>query len=215
MKNSLIYLLLILPAAFSAMATEEPEYTVIQRDGNIEIRDYKPYIIAETRAAGTLTEAASIAFPKLFGFISGANQSRRKIEMTAPVSQKAEGQKIPMTAPVSQLASDGDYLVSFTMPSSFTLETTPLPTDDSVKIRQIAGLRTAAIRYSGRWTEDGYTKHLKELEKWMNQHGFLPDGPAVWARYNPPFTLPFLRRNEVIIPIRLSRKDLEPPAPDR
>lgn len=202
MKIRLLNISLIIFGAVSAMATEEPEYKVVRQDENIEIREYEPHIIAETQADGSLTEAASNAFQKLFKFISGANSSQQKIPMTSPVSQKAKGEKIPMTAPVSQHGKDGDYLVSFTMPSSFTIETTPVPTDKSVSIRAIPARRVAAIRYSGRWTARNYQDNLKKLEKWIKDQGLIQDGPAVWARYNPPFTLPLFRRNEVIIPLK-------------
>jgi len=184
------------------MAIEEAAYTVVQRDGEFEIRDYAPQVVAETVVAGAFERAGNEAFRALFRYISGGNRSRDKVAMTAPVSQAASGAKIAMTAPVGQQSSQGRWAVSFTMPASFTLETLPDPADPQVTLREVPARRMAAMRYSGLWTESNYLRHTSKLESWVRGRGLLIAGDPVWARYNPPFTPWFLRRNEILIPLR-------------
>ncbi|MBJ6727161.1 SOUL family heme-binding protein [Geomesophilobacter sediminis] len=183
------------------MATEEAPYTVVKASGIFELRDYEPQILAEILVDSTLEDAGNKAFRRLFNYISGANQSRSSIAMTAPVSQEQSGEKIAMTAPVSQEASAGKWTVSFTMPASYTVETLPVPNDSSIILRQVPSRRMAAVRYSGTWSEKNYLDHKTQLENWIRENGLVITGEPVWARYNPPFTLPFLRRNEVLIPV--------------
>ena len=121
--------------------------------------------------------------------------------MTAPVSQ-VQSEKIAMTAPVGQQAAEGGWAVSFMMPSSYTMETIPQPKDESVVIRQIPAYRAVAIRYSGFWSEKKYLEHLEKLNDWIDSDGYKRLGDPVWARYDPPFMPWFMRRNEILIPIR-------------
>jgi hypothetical protein len=95
-----------------------------------------------------------------------------------------------MTAPVGQQNVQGRWAVSFMMPASYTLETLPVPVDQKVSLRQVPARRLAAVRYSGTWSKKNYLRYMQELESWIK-----------WARYNPPFTLWFLRRNEILIPV--------------
>lgn len=184
-----------------AMAIEEAPFTVVQISGIFEVRDYEPHILAETLVDGSLEEAGNIAFRRLFKYISGANHSRSSIAMTAPVSQESSGEKIAMTAPVSQQPSAGQWSVSFMMPANYTLATLPTPDDTSITLRQVPARRMAAVRYSGTWSEKNYLDYKERLENWIKENGFEISGETVWARYNPPFTLWFLRRNEILIPI--------------
>jgi len=183
------------------MAVEEAAYTVTTRDGRFEIRDYAPHVVAETLVEGTLEEAGTKAFNRLFRYISGGNRSREKVAMTAPVSQQPQGEKIAMTAPVAQRRVQERWAVSFMMPASHTLETLPTPEDPQVALRQVPARRMAVVRYSGSWSEQGYQRNLEELESWMRGKGLAPAGDPVWARYNSPFSLWFLRRNEILIPV--------------
>jgi hypothetical protein len=181
-------------------AIEEAAYEVLVSDGSFEIRDYAPQIVAQTRVTGDFKQAGDAAFRPLFRYISGDNEGRSEIAMTAPVGQSA-GEEIAMTAPVGQSAEGEDWLVSFMMPAAYTMETIPRPTDPRVSIRYIPTQRMAAIRYSGRWTASGYQEHLKLLEQWMTEQGLEASGAPVWARYNSPFSLWFMRRNEILLPI--------------
>ncbi len=183
------------------MAIEEAPYTVVKASGIFEVRDYEPHILAETLVDSTLEDAGNKAFRRLFNYISGANHSRSSIAMTAPVSQESSGEKITMTAPVSQQVSAGKWAVSFMMPASYTMETIPVPDNPAIKLRQVPTRTVAAVRYSGFWSEEKYLLHKEKLEAWLRDNKLTAAGEAVWARYNPPFTLWFLRRNEILIPV--------------
>jgi hypothetical protein len=183
------------------MAIEEATYSVVERDGEFEIRDYAPLVLAETVVAGSFDRAGNEAFSRLFRYISGDNRSRHKVAMTAPVSQGSAGEKIAMTAPVEQQPAEDRWVVSFTMPASSTLETLPEPGDPQVTLRQVPARRMAALRYSGLWTESTYLRHKMELESWVRDRGLRIAGDALWARYNPPFAPWFLRRNEILVPV--------------
>lgn len=187
--------------AVEAMATEEAAYRVARKDNQFEIRDYAPHILAETVVEGTLEEAGNKAFNRLFRYISGDNRARSKVAMTAPVSQEPMGEKIKMTAPVEQQRVQGKWAVSFMMPASYTLETLPAPDDPKITLRQVPARRIAAVRYSGFWSEKNYLQNKLELESWIHKQGLTIAGDPVWARYNPPFTPWFLRRNEILIPV--------------
>ena len=121
--------------------------------------------------------------------------------MTAPVGQEASSQKIPMTAPVSQEKKNGQWRITFLMPGEYSLETLPEPLDERVKLKVEPGRLMAAVRYSGTWSEKGYKKNKALLEEFIENRGLVKKGPAIWARYDPPFMPWFLRRNEVLIPI--------------
>ena len=188
--------------ALDAMVIEEAKYNVLTKDNNFEIRDYAPHILAETVVEGDLEEAGKKAFGRLFRYISGENRTRSKVAMAAPVSQRPKGEKIEMTAPVGQQrVQEKRWSVSFTMPSSYTLDTLPEPEDPKVKLRRVPARRIAAVRYSGFWSEKGYLRHKSELESWIREKGFTIIGVPMWGRYNPPWTPWFLRRNEILIPV--------------
>ena len=191
-----------------AMGTEEAVYTVEKSDGNFEVRRYAAQVVAETRVEGTLEEAGNQAFRPLFRYISGDNRSKRKIPMTAPVAQRSEGEKIAMTAPVGQEAAGSRWAVTFVMPTHCTLETLPEPTDARVRLRAIPARRMAAAQYSGTWSQRRYERNLARLRNWMKANNLTAAGEPVWARYNPPFTPWFLRRNEILLPV--AQPDLTP-----
>ena len=183
------------------MAIEEAPYTVVEKDGEFEIRDYACHVLAETVVAGSFKQAGNKAFRPLFRYISGDNRSRRKVAMTAPVSQEPTGEKIEMTAPVGQRPDQDRWVVSFTMPVSYTVETLPEPADSQVTLRQVPARRMAALRYSGSWSERSFLRHKMKLESWVRSKGLGFAGDPVWARYNPPFAPWFLRRNEILVQV--------------
>lgn len=195
------------------MAVEEAPYRVVQKETTFELREYEPQILAEVVVGGDLEDAGNQAFNLLFRYISGENRGRAKIAMTAPVAQERAPEKIAMTAPVGQQAAPGGWAVSFMMPSSYTMETLPVPDNPAVVIRQVPARRVAAIRYSGTWSGARYRAHLAKLEAWIRARGLVPSGDPVWARYNPPFTPWFLRRNEVMIPVATPKPDSAPATP--
>ena len=196
-----IAVMAIMIGVMDAMAIEEARYKVLEKDNKFEIRDYAPYILAETIVEGDLEEAGNKAFNKLFRYISGDNRSRKKVAMTAPVSQQPMGEKIKMTAPVGQCRVQEKWAVSFMMPASYTIETLPEPEDQNITLRQVPARRMASVRYSGFWSEERYLRYKSELELWIKEKGLTIVGDPIWARYNPTFTPWFLRRNEILIPI--------------
>jgi len=191
----------LVTGAMDVMAIEEAAYTVLESDNNFEIREYAPHILAETIVDGDLEEAGNKAFKRLFGYISGDNRAREKVAMTTPVSQVPKGEKIKMTAPVGQRRARESWVVSFMMPATYTLETLPQPDDPAVMLRQVDAQRMAAVRYSGFWSEKAYLRNKQKLESWIREKGLTMTGDPVWARYNSPFSLWFLRRNEILIPV--------------
>jgi len=198
-----IAVMVIIIGAMDSMAIEEAKYKVLQKDNSFEIRDYAPHILAETIVEGDLEGAGNKAFNRLFRYISGNNRSRKKVAMTAPVSQRLMGEKIKMTAPVGQRRVQEKWSVSFMMPASYTLETLPEPEDPNITLRQVPARRMASVRYSGFWSEKRYLKYKSKLVSWIRERGLSIVGEAIWARYNPPFTPWFLRRNEILIPINV------------
>ena len=185
------------------MAYESPTYRVVDRFGEIEIREYEPYLVAETTVDGGLEGAGNRGFRILAKYIFGDNQGKRKIAMTTPVSQEiAEGTKISMTAPVTQEKAGDEYRIQFMMPAEYSRDELPEPNDPRVAIREIPARRFAAVRYSGTWSKRNYQAHLEKLLATLNAEGYEPLGEPVWARYNPPFMPWFLRRNEILTAFR-------------
>jgi len=185
------------------MAIEQPNYRVVQKLGDFEIREYAPYVVAETEVSGTRESAGNSGFRTLAGYIFGKNRGERKIAMTAPVTQ-AEGKKIAMAAPVTQASrgsgEDGArWLIQFMMPTQYSLETLPEPLDPAIHFRLVQPRRVAALTYSGTWSESSYLEHLAKLREAMRREGLQWRGEPVWARYDPPWTPWFLRRNEILI----------------
>lgn len=194
-------LLLTIFTVGQAMAIEEAKYTILLKERSFEVRQYVPHIVAETFVDGDMESAGNKAFSPLFQYISGNNGSRDKVAMTAPVGMRAASEKISMTSPVTQQQDSGRWAVSFMMPSSYSLETLPVPTDSRVALRKMPERTMAAIRYSGFWSEKKYLKHAGKLNAWVVKKGFNAVGDPVWARYDAPYMPWFLRRNEILIAI--------------
>lgn len=180
---------------------ESAPYNIIQKDAeaNIDVRDYPSMILVSTSMEG---QNRNKAFRKLFKFIDGNNATNTEIAMTAPVfMDNKAGQKIAMTAPVF-MSSGVQSMMSFVMPAEFTLLNTPKPNDPSIKVSEITNYKVAAIKFSGTLSDKNVVKHIKLLEKWIEQNSLIVTGKAVMAGYNGPLTLPMFRHNEVIIPIK-------------
>jgi hypothetical protein len=178
-------------------ATEEPDYQVVQKLEDIEVRAYAAYTVAEVVVAGPAAEAGSLAFPILAGYIFGKNKGERKFAMTAPVTQAAEPVRLEMTAPVTQTAAAGGFRVQFVLPKGVTSANAPEPLDARVTLRDLAPQRVAVIRYSGFWSDANYKQHLEQLQSALRAAGLAWAGEAVYSRYNAPFIPWFLRRNEI------------------
>lgn len=185
--------------AQSAHAVEEPQWSLVYEDGPFAIRDYAPTVVAETRAAGPRGTAINEGFRRLARYIFGGNAGSREIAMTAPVAQTASGERIAMTAPVAQAASGDGWVITFYMPPGSRLEEMPRPLDDSVVLREEPARRVAVVRFSGLATQDNLARHAAELRQRVEAHGDVAAGDVSYAFYDPPWTLPWTRRNEVMI----------------
>lgn len=180
---------------------EKTSYQVIEKHGPIELRLYAAQIVAETTVEGDFKEVGNEGFRRLFKYISGNNRTRQSIAMTAPVGQQPQSEKIAMTSPVGQQKSGDQYLITFMMPSHYTMETLPEPNDPRVTLRQIPEHYAVAIRYSGTWSQSRYDSHLAKLNDFIARRGFVVHGEPFFARYDPPFMPFFLRRNEILFEI--------------
>jgi hypothetical protein len=201
----LLWIFTLLVFSNTAMATEEPKFTLLEKDQSFELRLYEPKILAEVLVSGTMREASSKGFKLIADFIFGNNIATsgksEKISMTAPVLIEPHAEKISMTAPVNVEQSGAGWKVNFVMPSQFTLETLPKPNNPLVKIKPIAAKKFAVIQFSGLVDEEKMAKKVIDLEQWISTKQLKVLGNAELARYNPPWTLPFLRRNEVLIEV--------------
>jgi hypothetical protein len=195
----------ILVTGVPAMATEEPPYEVLLSDGAFELRSYPPQVVAEVTVTGNQREAASKGFRLLAYYVFGANQRREGIAMTAPVALLPAGEQLPLTEPVSQARRSElhreEWVVRFTMPRSHALEQLPAPNDPQVRLQAVPQTRYAVLRFSGRATQEDFDGRTAELKAWMPAHHQQAIGPASLAQYNPPWTLWFMRRNEVLIAV--------------
>jgi len=203
-KNRVVWVaaMAVATLAGAAMAVEEPAFKPVLREGAFELRDYPALVVAEVTVTGDQKEAASKGFRLLAGYIFGGNKRRQSIAMTAPVAQQAASQKIAMTAPVAQTQTTaGTWTVRFTMPSAYTLQTLPVPDDARVNLRNIEPARCAVLRFSGLAQPDDVEARSKELLALVNSHRLRAIGSVSLAQYNPPWTLWFLRRNEVMVEV--------------
>ncbi len=189
------------------LGTEEPAHTVVDRlpspHGDVEIRRYGDRLAAETTVAADEDPARNIGFRRLAGYIFGANHSSAKIAMTAPVAQQASSsQKIAMTAPVSQARRPaGGSVIRFFMPSGWTMDTLPAPDDDTVRLVQVPGETVAVLRFTGDRSPAAVEDRTRALHAALADSAYRPAGQPVAWFYDPPFTVPFRRRNEVAVPV--------------
>ena len=197
-----IYVVFFAMFTACSQSYEEPKYELLKSYSPFEVRQYGGYLEASVTVDSSFDKAGSEAFPILFDYISGENLSQQEINMTAPVIQESEGVKIKMTARVTQESDGGTYRVAFVMPSKWTLETLPKPTDSRIMIEEKAPSKVAVIGYSGTWSTSNYDEHLAQLQDWIKKENLSPLSSPVWARYNSPFSLWFMRRNEIQIEVQ-------------
>lgn len=182
-------------------AVASPEYTVLERRDGYEIRQYGGLLLAETEVRGTYRESLNRGFRILFDFISGNNEGKVPVEMAAPVLQerKPAPEKIEMTAPVLTDSREDRHVIAFLMPSKYTRRTLPRPLDPRVSIRELPPRKVAARTYSWYATEERVRRETERLREMLARDGTRPASQFVSAQYNPPWTLPFLRRNEILV----------------
>jgi len=189
-------------SVFGASNVDEPEYEVLVAEDPIEVRQYPDLAVVTTTAERDYDEATDAAFRRLFDYISGENAGERKIEMTAPVIQETEGREIAMTAPVLQEKAGERWKMAFVLPSELTADTAPRPTNPAVTLETQPGGTVAVITYSGFLDEENIAEAREQLEAWIAESDYEATGAFRSAGYNPPWTIPFLRRNEVQIPVK-------------
>lgn len=206
MHKILVVFVVMIPFFVVACATTAPEpgYIVLSEREEYQVREYAPYLLAEVNVSGEYRDALYGGFRILFDYIDGNNSSREKVEMTAPVIQE-EGSKpemIPMTAPVLLEEEGETYLISFVMPLKYTMETIPVPKDKRVKVRQVEKKKVAVLSFSWYATEKRVQEKKDRLMELLSRDGYQAASPYRAAYYNPPWTLPFLRRNEILIDLK-------------
>ena len=186
--------------------TEEPVYAAVAQVGDVEIRRYGERIAAQTVVTGDNAAARNAGFQRLAGYIFGGNSRRQSISMTAPVAQSdsaaagAGSQTISMTAPVAQTPSGGGrWTVQFFMPAAYTMETLPVPRDPSVELVVVPAETYAVLQFSGRGSVRAVDARTAELLSGLTGSGWHPNAEPVAWFYDPPWTLPPLRRNEVAV----------------
>ena len=214
MKIEKFLVLVLLMWSQSAMAIEEPHFKVISKIGPFEVRQYAPMLVAETMVEGDMDEASNRGFRRIADYIFGNNQlaqggSAAKIAMTAPVTVEPQSEKIAMTAPVTMSAASADsvmtasnkWRVHFVMPSQYTLANIPQPKNSEVKLREIPGKFFAVNSYTGFNTQARVQAKTDDLSAWVATQKMNTLSSPQLSRYDPPWTLPMLRRNEIMIEI--------------
>ncbi|MBB5048929.1 effector-binding domain-containing protein [Rhodopseudomonas rhenobacensis] len=184
------------------LGTEQPRYDVIARIGDsIEIRHYPARLAAETTVQGSSSNARGEAFRLVAGYIFGANNGKQKIAMTSPVEVSSPGSKIAMTVPVEVGKADDGLVMRFFMPSEYSREQLPDPSDPRVKLVERPASTVAALRFSGSTGDAAVAARTAELTHALAATDWRAAGEVTALFYNPPWTLPFLRRNEVVVPL--------------
>ena len=198
-----LFLLWIISGYLPTRNIAMPTYRIIEKKDDYEIRAYDSYILAETEQLGNRTESMSSGFNKLFRFISGHNVRGSKISMTSPVLKSAagEGEKIPMTAPVIKQKEGGSSTIAFVMPPGSSLEELPRPRDPAVMLRIVPSHKVAVVTFSGVATREAIEEKAASLQTSLRRDGCQQGSAPRIALYNPPWTPPFRRRNEVMIEI--------------
>jgi hypothetical protein len=179
---------------------EQPKYEVVETDKAMEIREYAPMIVAETEMSGGRREAIGEGFRTIAAYIFGGNRTSQKIAMTAPVTQQATA-SAAITTPRTHQRDGEAWRVRFVMPANYKMETLPAPGNPAVTLRAVEPKRFAVIRFSGMARESSLESRLGELQDFIQSRKLRAVAAPVYAFYNPPWTLPFLRRNEIMIEI--------------
>ena len=191
---------------FGIQSEEGPRYKVLHKKGDFEIRRYESYIVAKATVQGNYDDASEVAFKRLAGYIFGENRSDKKLSMTSPVKVE-KSLKIPMTSPVKLTKESGSYTMSFFMPSQYKKSELPTPLNDKVKLEEVESKTIASHRYTWLSSKERNDKKAKELREWLKKlNMYEAQEGYTYAGYNPPWTIPFLRRNEVHIRVKQLRR---------
>lgn len=186
-------------SVFGIRTVEMLDYQILEQEGSFDIRQYEEYWAARTETEGDYRLSTTKGFRLLFNYISGNNKKQEKIAMTGPVIQQEKGEKIAMTGPVIQQKKGKDWTMEFVLPSKYNTEKPPEPLAPEVKLIKIPGYRAAVISYSGNLREKKYNAKAKKLMDIVRAKGLQPIGKPFSAGYDPPWTIPFLKHNEVLV----------------
>ncbi len=209
MRYLILWPLMLVSAGCSVFGVnynvEEADYRVIKADNDFEIRIYDPMLVVETTVDGDFDTAGNRAFRKLFNYISGENVAISEIAMTAPViadqATTAGGKIINMTTPVLEEASGQGWRYMFVLPAEFNFDNAPAPLNEDVTLTAEPARKLAVLRYSGLMDQERLQDKVGQLQQWIDANKLQAVSQPRWAGYNPPWTLPFLRRNEVMIEV--------------
>ena len=172
------------------MAIEEPNFKTLVDEGELEIRSYDEYLVAETAVEGSFDTASRKGFRRVAGYIFGENKN-----------SSGQSEKIQMTAPVTVKPDNEGWVLHFVMPSNYDMSQLPVPNNNSILLKKIEAHYAAVIIFSGFTTDAKIKNKTEELKVWLKKKDFKIAGPQQIARYNDPFTLPWLRRNEIIFKV--------------
>jgi hypothetical protein len=181
--------------------TEQQRYDVVRTEPAFELRRYPEHLVAEVEVDGTFESAGNTAFRPLVGYIGGRNETSTGLAMTAPVIQRREDPPPHDVETTTTSVGHGRYVVSFVLPDDVTEDTVPTPSDAKVTVRSVPEEYAAVTRFSGRWTESSYRKRADDLARAVAEAGLVVAGPTRFARFDPPWTPWFMRRNEVVLPV--------------
>jgi len=187
MIRCVLFLLVILP--LESFAIYKPEYVVLEKKGELELRQYPELIVARTRVEASFEDVGNVAFRRLAGYIFGNNSGNEKLSMTAPVTMSPES------------AGNGAYWVSFFMPAEYQLADLPVPSDGLVEVMRLPAATMAVLAYKGGWSKEKYDLHKARLMSLLMDTRWEISGEPIWARYNSPFRPAFMRSNEVMVPV--------------
>ena len=188
----------------TTMATEEPEFKLISEEGEFQIREYDPKIIAQVEIEGDFDEASSRGFKLLADYIFGNNLlggESKKISMTTPVEMSPMAENLLMTSSILDDQVNNKWSINFIMPQEFSLDTLPKPNNSQVNIIEVPKEKYAVIVFSGLIRESSYAEKVELLSNYLEENSFKQQGAIKIARYNPPWTIPFFRRNELMVRI--------------
>ena len=205
MRHLLLASLLFINNFFNtAMATEEPEFKLISEEGEFQIREYDPKIIAQVEVEGDFDEASSKGFKLLADYIFGNNLldgGSKKISMTTPVEMSPMAENLLMTSSILDDQVNNKWSINLIMPQEFSLDTLPKPNNSQVNIIEVPKEKYAVILFSGLIRESSYAEKVELLSNYLEENSFKQKSAIKIARYNPPWTLPFFRRNELMVRI--------------
>ena len=188
-------------SVFGIRSASEPAYQVLKDYHAIQIRHYPALLVAQTEINGDYKTSSNQGFQRLAGYIFGNNKTRQKLAMTAPVIQEQQSQKLAMTAPVIQQKTGSIWLMAFVLPKTYSILTAPIPVDSAITLQEIPDKKVAVLQYSGSLSEENIKEKTELLSNWLSKEPYQIISPARSAAYDPPWTLPFLRRNEIHIDI--------------